>query len=69
MMSAKKATTGFLKIEVFWYKGYDVIICFDDVIKKFGNCSISMKSYQNLNLIKITTEKPLFCGIVIVQVQ
>ena len=34
MMSAKKATTGFLKIEVFWYKGYDVIICFDDVITK-----------------------------------
>ena len=34
MMSAKMATPGFLKITVFWNKGYDVIISVDDVTKK-----------------------------------
>ena len=31
MMSAKIATLGLLKIEVFWNKGYDVIISIHDV--------------------------------------
>ena len=33
-MSAKMATTGLLKITVFWNKGYDVIISVDDVTNK-----------------------------------
>ena len=34
MMSAKMGTPGFLKITVFWNKGYDVIISVDDVTNK-----------------------------------
>ena len=34
MMSAKMATLGLLEIMVFWKKGYDVIICVDDVTNK-----------------------------------
>ena len=33
-MSAKVATLGLLEIMVFWKKGYDVIICVDDVTNK-----------------------------------
>ena len=33
MMSAKLATLGLLKIKVFWYKGYDVIISIHDATK------------------------------------
>ena len=35
MMSAKMATPGFLKLAVFWNKGYDVIIYVHDVTNKF----------------------------------
>ena len=34
MMSAKMATLGFLKIKVFWNKGYDVIISIHDATNK-----------------------------------
>ena len=34
-MSAKMATPGLLKIEVFWSKGYDVITYIHDVTNKF----------------------------------
>ena len=34
MMSAKLAILGFLKVKVFWNKGYDVIITVHDVIKE-----------------------------------
>ena len=34
MMSTKTATLGLLKIEVFWNKGYEVIIFVCDVINK-----------------------------------
>ena len=34
MMSSKMATTGLLKITVFWNKGYDVIIPVNDVANK-----------------------------------
>ena len=34
-MSAKMATPGFLKIAVFWNKGYGVIIYVHDVTNKF----------------------------------
>ena len=34
IMSTKKATPGLLKTMVFWNKGYDVIISFDDVTNK-----------------------------------
>ena len=33
-MSAKMSTPGFLKINVFWNKGYDVIIYVDDITNK-----------------------------------
>ena len=35
MMSAKMATSGLLKIKVFWNKDYDVITPVNDVINKF----------------------------------
>ena len=35
MMSAKMATQGFLKITVFWNKGYGVIVPVNEVINKF----------------------------------
>ena len=34
LTSAKMATPGFLKITVFWKKGYDVIISVDDITNK-----------------------------------
>ena len=34
MMPAKMATSGFLKITLFWNKGYDVIIFVRDVTNK-----------------------------------
>ena len=34
MMSAKMASPGFLKIMIFWNKGYDVMISVDDVTNK-----------------------------------
>ena len=34
MMSAKMATSGLLKIKVFWNKDYDVITSVNDVINK-----------------------------------
>ena len=34
MMSAKMASQGFLKITVFWNKGYDIIIPVDEVTSK-----------------------------------
>ena len=36
---------------------------------KFGNYSISMTSYHNLNFTRIWPEKPLFWGVVLVPVQ
>ena len=82
MVSAKMATLAFLKIMVFWNKGYDAIIPVDDVTNKvssrysnyivdlfmwpkFGKSSI----YNNLNFIRIWPEKPLFWGMVLVEVQ
>ena len=34
MTSAKMATPGLLKIKIFWYKGYDVIIYVHDITNK-----------------------------------
>ena len=34
MMSAKMSTPGFLKIKVFWNKGYDVIVYVFDITNK-----------------------------------
>ena len=34
MMSAKLASLGFLKIKLFWNKGYDVIVSVHDVTNK-----------------------------------
>ena len=36
---------------------------------KFGNCSISERSYHNINFIRIWPEKTLFWGVILVQVQ
>ena len=38
MMSAKMATLGLLKIEVFRNKGYDIIISVYDIINKNLSC-------------------------------
>ena len=86
-MSAKMATSGPLKITVFWNKGCDVIISVDDVTSKivwddsnyiadvfmwpkFGNSSISMREVITTSIfLRIWPEKPLFWGVVLVQVQ
>ena len=41
MMSAKMATPGLLKINVFWKKGYDVIILVHDVTSKVLSSDIN----------------------------
>ena len=38
MISAKMATLGLLKINIFWNKGYDVMISVCDVIIKNLSC-------------------------------
>ena len=38
MMSAKMATSAFLKITVFWNKDYDIIIPVDDVTNQILSC-------------------------------
>ena len=37
MTSAKMATPAFLKIKLFWSKGYDVIFSVHDVTNKIGS--------------------------------
>ena len=46
-MSAKMATPGFLKIKVFWKKGYDIIISVHHVNKKI----LSRDSIYNVNAV------------------
>ena len=41
MMPAKLATPGLLKIEIFWNKGYDVIILDYHVTNKILSCDSS----------------------------
>ena len=38
MISAKLATLGLLKINLFWNKGYDMIISVHDVTNKMLSC-------------------------------
>ena len=38
MISAKLATLGLLKINLFWNKGYDIIISVHDVTNKMLSC-------------------------------
>ena len=72
-MSAKLATLGFLKINVFQNKCYDVIIYICDVTNKILLCDSNYivfvefgdsmehfydRSYHNLNLIGIAPRKP-----------
>ena len=38
MVSAKLATLGLLKINLFWNKGYDIIISVHDVTNKMLSC-------------------------------
>ena len=38
MMTTKMATTGLLKLTVFWNKDYDIIILVDDVTNKISSC-------------------------------
>ena len=84
MMSRKMATPGLLKITVFWNKGYDIISDDEITNKflsrdsnyivdlfmwpKYGNPSISMRSYHKHNFIRIWPEKSLFGEVVLVQV-
>ena len=46
MMSAKLATAGFLKINIFWNKGFDVIVSVYDVTNKIwsrdSNCIVDV---------------------------
>ena len=41
MMSIKLATLDFLKIKVFYNKGYEVIIFFHDIINKNLSCDLN----------------------------
>ena len=82
IMSAKLATPGLLKIKIFWNKGYGIIIPDYDVNNKILsrdlNYSVDLvmwpkhlyqRSYHNLNFIRISPEKPLFWGMILIQVQ
>ena len=83
MMSAKLATLDLLKIKAFWNKGYDIITSVCDVMNKilshdsnyivnvvmwpkFGNSSISMKE---IIITSTWPEKPIFCGVLLVEFQ
>ena len=44
MMSVKLTSLGFLKVELFWNKGYDVIISVHDLANKF------LSRYSNYNV-------------------
>ena len=54
MISAKSATSGLLKIRVFWNKGYDVIIFTHDVTNKIlsrgSNYIIDVVKFNNFRL-------------------
>ena len=82
IMSAKLATPGLLKIKIFWNKGYGIIIPDYDVTNKILsrdlNYSVDLvmwpkhlyqRSYHNLNFIRTSPEKPLFWGMILIQVQ
>ena len=78
MMSTKLVTLGFLKINMFWKKGYDAIISVHDVTNKIlwhdSNCIVDVDiwpkfgdssisvSFHNLNFIRIWPEKHVFEG-------
>ena len=75
IMSGKMVTLGFLKIKIFWKRGYGVIISFHNITNKillrdlivdvvmwpkFGNSCISKrKVIKKLNFIRIWPEKLL----------
>ena len=72
MISAKMATLGLFKIKVFWNKAYEVIISAYNVTNEI----LSRDSYYIVDVvmwpkffIRVWSEKPLFCGVVLVQVQ
>ena len=84
MMSAKIAILGLLKIKLFSNKGYNVRISVHDVTNKtwsrdsnyiadavmwsnFGSISIYDRSYD-VNFLRIWPRKPLFWGVVLVEV-
>ena len=84
MMSVKVATLGLHKINTFWKKDYDVIISVYDVTnkissrksnyivdvvmwQKFDNSRISTREVI-ITSIKIWPEKPIFRGVLLVQV-
>ena len=84
MMSVKVATLGLHKINTFWKKDHDVIISVYDVTnkissrksnyivdvvmwQKFDNSRISTREVI-ITSIKIWPEKPIFQGVLLVQV-
>ena len=83
VISAKMTTLGLLKIKVLWNKSYDVIISVDDVTNKFlshdSNYIVDVAKWPKFGnstafireviRIRIWPEKPLFWGVVLVQLQ
>ena len=67
MMSAKMATLGLLKIKIFWYKGYDVIIFVYDVTNKilsrYSNYIIDVAMWQKFGNFSISMRKVIIISI------
>ena len=85
MMSAELATLGLLQIKVIWNKIYDVIMSLYDITNKilsrnsdyiievvmwpnFGN-SFLWEKLSKHQFIRIWLEKPIFWGVLLVEVQ
>ena len=67
MVSAKMATLGLLKIKIFWYKGYDVIIFVYDVTNKIlsrdSNYIIDVAMWQKFGNFSISMRKVIIISI------
>ena len=57
MISGKMATLGLLKIEIFWSKGYDVIISVHDAINKVlprdSNCIVVLVMWPKFGMTEV----------------
>ena len=76
-MSAKMATTGLLKITVFWNKGYDVILPIDDITNKIllreSNYIVGVFMWPTFGNSSVSMREviatSIFWAVVLVQVQ
>ena len=72
MMSAKLAILGFLKIKVFWSKGYEVLIFAHDVTSKIlsrdSNYILDVVMWPKFGNSSISVGE-VFWGVVLVRVQ